>query len=409
MVPPLPRLANLLKDPDVAEPTPEPRSGRTFRDGWCRFPWFHDSPNTADFHNCRISGLHRVEGIELGEVGLAFGSHPAERVDHFRIGQAMGDRVGNDLLQTVGAEVLVIVDVGLDFHALDQVVILILEDGGVAAMKSELYVGDVELDLLVTFGGAGMSPNAGVRLLGECAESVGLPDVGEDGLVHVAEHAVLLHHAVELLVPVRRGGVSRGPTHIPVVIQRVLAGKPLHVGHGGDQIEEAGDGQGVALAGIRVHGGGGGGIRVAGVDHFGDIGARLAQLVPCGAGEIKGVAVGKQLDIGGHGAAAGHGHGAPRSGLKSVRVYDEGVVVAEVIEEGYVEQLAAAFEVGESQSLTYIESPPVDGLCAPAHGFVEQLALAVVNVEDDVGVVWHMGNYYTPAMRVVTGYTRKRA
>src|ERR1017187_5699205 len=158
MVPPLPRLANLLKDPDVAEPMPEPRSDPTFRDAWCRFPWFHDSPNTADFHNCRISGLHGVEWIEFGEVGLAFGGHPAESVDHFRIGQAMGDRVGNHLLQTVGAEVLVIVDVGLDFHALHGVMVFILEDGGVAAMKSELHVGDAELELLVALGGAAMFP-----------------------------------------------------------------------------------------------------------------------------------------------------------------------------------------------------------------------------------------------------------
>src|ERR1035441_1722316 len=43
------------------------------------------------------------------------------------------------------------------------------------------------------------------------------------------------------------------------------------------------------------------------------------------------------------------------------------------------------------------QSPAVDGLHAPAHRLVEQLTFAVVDIEHDVGVVWHMGSHYTPA------------
>src|ERR1035438_7202470 len=95
---------------------------------------------------------------------------------------------------------------------------------------------------------------------------------------------------------------------------------------------------------------------------------------------------GQQQDIRGHRAAAGHGYGAPGVRFITIRSDDDGIVVAEVIEEGHVEQLAAAAEVGEEQLGALVESPPVDGLSAPLHCFVQQLTFAVVNVEDDVGV-----------------------
>src|SRR4051812_45985201 len=105
---------------------------------------------------------------------------------------------------------------------------------------------------------------------------------------------------------------------------------------------------------------------------------------------------GQQQDIDGYRGDGGHGYGPPRSHFKPVRGNNDGVVVAEVIEERHVEKLAAAAQVTEGQSPALTQRAPVNGLGAPLHSFVQQLAFAVVYVEDDVSGVGHVGSYYTP-------------
>lgn len=94
-------------------------------------------------------------GSELGDAGVTTGN-PAEHIDLLGVGQAVGDGVGNDLQQRVGAEILEVVDVRLHLDAVHPIDLL-----DVFLVEREL-VRLAELDLLEAARRIGME-ETGVR------------------------------------------------------------------------------------------------------------------------------------------------------------------------------------------------------------------------------------------------------
>ena len=100
----------------------------------------------------------------------------------------MGEGVGNDFEDGVGARIAIVVDVGFDHDAVDAV-----DDGVVVFVEGELDVGFAELNLLPTGGGAGVKDDRG-HFHGELTR-------GRGYLYLVDERDV---------APARRSGPARG-------------------------------------------------------------------------------------------------------------------------------------------------------------------------------------------------------
>ncbi len=57
-----------------------------------------------------------VRRIEFRYSCMSTG-YPSQHINHLRIGQALGERVGNDLKESMCTKIFVVVDVGLDDNA----------------------------------------------------------------------------------------------------------------------------------------------------------------------------------------------------------------------------------------------------------------------------------------------------
>ena len=144
-----------------------------------------------------------VRRSELRNSGALAGD-PAQDVHLFGISQTVSYRIGNHFEQSMSAEILVIVDVGLHFHANHAVDFL-----RVFLMERELDIRFAELDLLVTRGGIGME-ESWTRFRREFPLQRRPAYLIDHGPIRIAKKAVLGQRLVpEYLLEVIERGLRR--------------------------------------------------------------------------------------------------------------------------------------------------------------------------------------------------------
>ena len=125
-----------------------------------------------------------VGGSEFGDASVTAGK-PPEYIYLLGVGQAVGDRVGNDFQQGVSTEILEVVNVRLDLDAVHSIDLL-----GVFLVERELDVRLAKLDLLKARRRIGME-EAGVGF-GSKLPFHGRPaHLIDNGFIRVSKEAVL--------------------------------------------------------------------------------------------------------------------------------------------------------------------------------------------------------------------------
>src|SRR6185312_838476 len=133
----------------------------------------------------------------------------------------MSECVGDDFFETMGGEILIVVDVWLDLYAVDQSSVRTWQPGCVMSVNRELDVADVELGLFEALGGIGVKCLR-IWLGSKRAFFCRFPKIRQYVGIHVAEEAILFENSIHLLEPVAGSRGIGGPSDVPVVVERLL-------------------------------------------------------------------------------------------------------------------------------------------------------------------------------------------